>query len=238
MEEAELRASVGDLPGEDPSRADCCQAGNLALFSVLKKRELAGLAEPIELLNLRKRDVLYEPGVPATHVFALHRGIVKLVHYARDGSERIVRLLRRGDVAGLESLVGHAHQHHAVALDPVVACRIPAGIVNQLGRELPHFRQELMRHWHLAVVSADILLTQLATGLTRERIARLLIHLAESEPDHTCRIPSRTEIASMLGVTTESISRNMAQFRRDGMIRSFERKRVQVDIHALRAVAF
>jgi CRP-like cAMP-binding protein len=187
---------------------------------------------------LRKRDVLYEPGFAATDVFALQRGIVKLVHYARDGSARIVRLLRPGDVAGLESLVGHAHQHHAVALDRVVACRIPAGIVIQLGRDLPHFREELMRHWRHAVVAADILLTELATEPTRERIARLLIHLAESEPDHTCRIPARTEIADMLGVTTESVSRNMAQFRRDGMIRSLERKRVQVDIHALRAVAF
>ena len=233
-----MSVAVNDLPEKDPFRIDGCHAGDLALFSVLKKRDLAGLEVPIEHLTLRKGDALYDPDVPATHVFVLHRGIVKLVHYARDGSERIVRLLRRGDVAGLESLVGHAHKHHAVALDPVVACRIPAGILNRLGRELPDFRQELMRHWHHAVVSADILLTQLATGRTRERIARLLIHLAESEADQTCPIPSRTDIASMLGVTTESISRNMARFRREGMIRPFERKRVQVDIHALRAVAF
>lgn len=222
---------------EGPPQCERCGIRHLVLFSDLERDDFRLIHEPVDELRFGKGDKLYREGDGSDHVFTIRDGVVKLTHYSSGGEERIVRLLKRGDVTGLEALLGEPYQHHAVVVDPVLVCRIPVSVVDRLSHELPHFHYQLLTRWQRAVDEADAWLTDLGTGPVRARVARLMLRLVEGEPTGTCFMPTREDMGAMLGVTTESVSRATAEFKRDGLIEYVGPSRVQPRIDALRRIA-
>ena len=222
---------------QGPPQCEHCGVRHLVLFADLEQDDFALIHEPIDELHFDKGEMLYRSDEPADHVFTVREGVVKLVHYTADGDERIVRLLRRGDVTGLEALLGEPYHQHAVAIEPVLTCRIPANVVADISRRQPRFHRQLLMRWQRAVDEADAWLTDLGTGPVRTRVARLLLRLAENEPDAICFMPTREDMGAILGVTTESVSRATAELKRTGVIAYVAPGRVHVDIASLARLA-
>jgi CRP-like cAMP-binding protein len=80
-------------------------------------------------------------------------------------------------------------------------------------------------------------LTELATGSTQVRVARLLIHLVGDDPVGSCYLPGREDIAAIVGTATETASRVVAEFRRTGFIEESGSHRVRVDQGMLGKIA-
>ena len=222
---------------QGPSQCEECGIRHLVLFSALEKDEFALIHDPIDEISFHKGKRLYREGEAPRHVFTVREGAVKLVHYLSDGSERIVRLLVPGDVAGLEALLGQAYQHDAVVIDAALTCRIPVRAVNQLARDLPHFHRQLMMRWQDAVNAADNWLTELGTGSARARVARLLLHFARTSPDRACFMPTREDMGAMLGVSTETVSRITADFKRAGLLEYIAPHRARIRTDAMGELA-
>ncbi len=206
------------------SAASCrdCGIRDLVLFADLRDGDFGLIHQPIDSLCFAPGATLYSAGDGACSLFTIRAGLVKLVQFLPDGAQRIVRLLRPGAVAGLEVLTGGAFAHTAIALQPVTACRIPREVVDRLCRETPRLHSQLMLRWHQALSQADEWLTGLSTGSARQRVARLFLHLLAEpeEPAHPdrCRLFSREDVGAMLGITTETASRTVAEFKRQGLI--------------------
>lgn len=208
----------------------------MVLFSDLRREDFALIHEPIDEVELEAGEHLYRAGAEGRHVFTLREGVVKLVRYLPDGTQRIVRLLRQGDVAGLEATLAQPYQHHAVVLDRAVACRIPTSTIQTLSEQTPRLHRQLMQRWQRAVAEADAWVTELSTGPARQRVAHLLLKLAEySDPD-SLYIPSREDIGAMLGITTETASRVIADLRRQGLIERVGPGRHRVEVERLKAL--
>jgi CRP-like cAMP-binding protein len=222
---------------EGPPQCEECGIRDLVLFSRLERDDFALIHEPIDEIPFGKEEMPYRAGDASDHVFTIREGVIKLVHYSKRGTERIVRLLKRGDVAGLEALLGQSYHHHAVVLDPALTCRIPVSVVNHLSRELPRFHYELLTRWQHAVDEADTWLTELGTGPVKARVARLLLRLADGELSNGCFMPTREDMGAMLGVTTESVSRITAEFKRAGLIDYVAPSRVRIHSEALQQLA-
>lgn len=232
-----MNEAAGERVWQGPSQCENCGIRHLVLFSVLQKDEFALIHEPIDELHFDKGRALYREGDPGNYVFTVREGVIKLVHYASNGDERIVRLLRRGDVAGLEALLGQPYYQEAIALDSVLTCRIPVRVINDMYQRLPNFHRELMSRWQQAVNEADAWLTDLGTGAVKARVARLLLRLVEAEPGDTCFMPTREDIGSMLAVTTESVSRTTADFKRTGLIEHVAPQRIKVNVDSIKQLA-
>ena len=166
---------------EGPPQCEYCQIRNIAIFSALQEQDFALIHEPIYEHRFVKGEALYRAGEPGHKLFTVREGCVKLMDYTANGDERIVRLLRHGDVAGLEALIDPTYQHNAVALNATLTCCIPVSVVNQLSEQLPNLHYQLLSRWQRAVSDADAGLTELGTGTVKARVARLLIRLAEAE---------------------------------------------------------
>lgn len=221
---------------EGPPQCRSCGIRHLVLFSELRKEDFALIHEPIDEVQLEAGEHLYRAGAEARHVFTLREGLVKLVRYLPDGTQRIVRLLRQGDVAGLEATLGGTYQHHAVVLDPVLVCRIPVSTIQTLSANTPRLHQQLMRRWQQAVDEADAWVTELSTGPARQRVAHLLLKLAEYSDPESLFIPSREDVGAMLGITTETASRVIADLRRRGVIERAAPGRYRLDVERLQAL--
>jgi len=70
-----------------------------------------------------------------------------------------------------------------------------------------------MARWQQALNEADAWLTQFTTGTARQRVARLLLRLACPASDHRLRLFGREDMAAMVGLTTETVSRTIAELR-------------------------
>jgi len=201
-------------------RAKCtvCDVRNFVLFSGLSMGELDTILQPIDNLHVLQNAVLYEQGAAAPYVYTLRHGLIKLKVDLPNGGQRIVRLLRPGDVAGMETLVGERYHHTAIALHDADVCRIPREVVLQLDKTNPSVHQALQQRWQRSVDQADHFIVALSTGPAEARMARLLITLGCDGTLSETLLPSREDMGALLGITTETASRIMAEFRRRGLI--------------------
>ncbi|MBU1690119.1 MAG: Crp/Fnr family transcriptional regulator [Gammaproteobacteria bacterium] len=203
-----------------PGGSNCvsCSIRKTVLFAGLEISDCESIHHPIDDIALAPNEVLYRAGDPARAVFTIRSGLLKLVQYLPDGRQRIVRLLRATDVTGLEALLGQPYQHDAIVLQQSEICRIPLEVIQRLDQENHKLRKELMVRWQRALDEADAWLTQLATGSARARMARLLLRLVSGREGNSCELFGREDMGSMLGITTETASRIIAEFKRSGAL--------------------
>lgn len=200
------------------SECRSCSIRNSVLFAGLTEEDFTQLHRPIEQLSLKIGERLYGAGESGTNMFTIRSGLVKLVQYLPDGTQRIVRLLKSTDVVGLEILLDSRYQHDAIALQPTELCAYPAKAVDALSLENPKLHHELMQRWKKALSAADAWVTELSTGSAKQRIARLILQLVRDEESSECLLFGREDMGAMLGITTETASRTIADFKRKGLI--------------------
>ena len=200
--------------------ADCthCALRNSVLFAGLGEADFEKIHKPIDQFILPAGTTLYHTGDDANYMYTIRSGVVKLNQYLADGNQRIVRLGFATDVIGLEALLEPTYKHDAIALRDIEVCRLPVSVVNQLSEENSVLHKELLQRWQQALNDADSWLTQLSTGSARQRMASLLLKLAEKFPEDQCELFNREDIGSMLGITTETASRTIAEFKRNELI--------------------
>ena len=220
---------------------DCVNCGmrEQSLFADLTHEDFRLINQPVHDLQVEAHSTLFDEGSPGQFLYTIRTGLVKLVRYQTDGSQRIVRLLTAGDIAGLETTASPTYDSTAITLTPVTACRVPAPVIQRLEMESPRLHGQLVRKWHEALNQADDFIADLASGSARQRLARLLLRLAASDPGQQILLPSREDVGAMLGITTETASRAVASFRREGLLQSLDRqgRRFRVDAGALNTVA-
>ncbi|MGD2073601.1 MAG: Crp/Fnr family transcriptional regulator [Gammaproteobacteria bacterium] len=234
----EKQVTVGRLD-EPPSTTDPADGlAELGLDSTLLTllRDSLGTAR---LWRYEAGDTLYHEGSDVEALYVIRRGRIKLLSYLPDGRARILRLHKRGGIIGLNGLLGEVHEHTAVAVDPLEVYRIPLGSVGPLKEHDPVAYSHLLEQWHSYLNYADTWITQFSTGPIRGRVARLLLFLADLDEDSgpgEVTLLSGEEMAEVLGVTPESVSRVLADFKRRRLLLAVgenDTERFRVDLNAL-----
>ncbi len=215
-------------------KADClnCTIRSSALFSGLTEEDFQLLHQPVDQMTLKAGGLLYDMHQSGQHLFTLRSGLVKLVRYLPDGTQRIVRLAAGTDVLGLELMVGEQYEHAVIALRTTELCRYPVEAVHRLSRRNRALHRDLMARWQKALTEADVWLTQLSTGSAKRRLANLLLRLVDDNGQ--CQLFSREDIGSILSITTETASRTISEFRRNGLMRALNHNRFVLDIAGLK----
>lgn len=219
--------------------ADClnCSLRASVLFSGLEESDFARIHDPIDQYEIKPGTALYHGGDAGEYLFTVRTGAIKLVQFLPDGGQRIVRLVRTTDVLGLEALIEDRYHHDAVALQPTQVCRFPARLVRRLGQERPKLHHELMARWQRALSEADAWLTELSTGSARQRVARLLLRLVRDSASSECQLFGREDMGAMLGITTETTSRTIAEYKRQSLLVETTPNLFLLDVPNLRRIA-
>ncbi len=219
--------------------ANClnCSLRTSVLFSGLEEPDFARIHDPIDQYHIKAGTVLYRGGDAGDYMFTVRTGTLKLVQFLPDGGQRIVRIARSTDVLGLEALLDDRYHHDAVALQPTEVCRFPARLVRRLGQESPKLHHELMARWQRALSEADAWLTELSTGSARQRVARLLLRLVGDNASSECPLFSREDMGAMLGITTETTSRTIAEYKRQSLLVETSPNLCLLDVPNLRRIA-
>lgn len=223
-------------------RKDCqsCCLSEIAVSTDFEAHSQEPDFRRINHLSYQSGEVLFHEGDPGESVYSVRSGLIKLVHYQQNGTERIVRLLKKGGMAGLEVFVCQRYHHTAIVVRSVDACRIPTGILSRLSAIKPRFYDMLLQRWQEDLDLADFWICQFSTGSTEARVARLLLFLiefGELEPGVAVHLLSRQDMAGILGVTCESVCRMISHFRHAGVLLRDSPGLYQCDVHALKQIA-
>ncbi len=214
-----------------------CSIRTSVLFGGLEEDEFKKIHDPIHQFALEPGTVLYSAGSEARNLYTVRSGLIKLVQYLPDGSYRIVRLGLPTDLIGLEAVLGQPYGHEAVVLQKAEVCQLPVHLIRQLYQESPGLHEELMCRWHRALSEADSWLTAFSTGTARQRVARLILKLCSLEHGQISQLFSREDMGAMLGITTETASRIIAEFKRKGLLQEQAGQCMACDIGALELLA-
>ena len=209
--------------------SDCrnCGIRDMVLFADLKEEDFNLIHAPIDDLLFNTGESLFQMGDAASYLLTLRVGMVKLVRNLPDGRQRIVRVLRPGDVIGLEALFAPAYDTEAVALQSVKVCRLPVEVIHRLNRETPRLHQQLMAKWHQSLKEADDWLADLNFGNARQRLAGLVLKMnarsGESDDPEMVTLFSRDDMGAMLDLKLETVSRTLNAFVREGALEQQDR---------------
>lgn len=157
-------------------------------------------------------------GHAGTNLYSLCEGLVKLEQGLPDGQMRTVRVLKPGDLLGLELLSGQVNRYTATTLSQARACRTPVQQVWDMAQDDGQLRRLLISQWQQSLDEADFVIAQLSTGPARQRVARLLMHLTRRQAHELGQVMPREDMASLLGLTPETVSRTCASFKREGIL--------------------
>jgi CRP/FNR family transcriptional regulator, anaerobic regulatory protein len=163
------------------------------------------------------KEVIYRESDRVDRIYVIRSGLVKLLSYLPNGRARIVRLHAGNHWIGLEGLLGQPYEHTAIAVGDVEVQHIAIHSLQRLNRDNPGVLGQLLCQWHGALVHADRWISDFSTGGIKPRVARLLEFLAELEygqPLDRVELLTVCEMAEILGVTQESVSRILATFKR------------------------
>lgn len=201
-----------------------CPVRDRAACSVLTPQERAELARSGRLRRLKRGEVLFAAGDENAACATLISGALKVTAFDEEGTERILALVHPAGFVG-ELFAPFAH-HDVVALTDSELCVFPR---SDMGRALelhPKLTQALLRRSQEDLHQSRNLLALSGRRSAAERVGAMLIGLAEAASESPCHparqfdLPmTRGEIAGMLGLTIETVSRAITRFEREGVIR-------------------
>jgi len=206
--------------------SDCrnCGIRDMVLFANLNEHDFALIHAPIDDLEFAQGNSLYGEGDAAQGIFTLRSGMIKLVRSTVDGRPRIVRVLRTGDVVGIEALAGKCYDSDAVSLTPVTVCRIPLSVIQKLASNSPRMYSQLMHKWQHALKDADDWLADMNFGTARQRVGNLVMKMrSPSNPDVSVLF-SREDMGAMLDLKLETVSREISRLVREEVIQPLDKQ--------------
>lgn len=210
------------LPSGHPCQG--CEVRDKAVCGVLDCSDLAQLRTIGWTLKLASGQTLFHEGDPATRVFTLTTGTLKLYKLLADGRRQVTGFLQPGDFLGIS--IDDEHAFSAEALEPSQLCWFPRVRFDNFIENQAAMERELYRMAAHELAAAQQQFVLLGRKTARERIASFLILLDERaertarSPAATVRLPmSRSDIADYLGLTKETVSREISALKRSGIIR-------------------
>ena len=210
------------LPSGHPCQG--CEVRDRAVCGVLDCDRLEQFRNLGWTLKLDTGQALFHEGDPATRVFTLTKGTLKLYKLLPDGRRQVTGFMHPGDFLGMS--MDDEHAFSAEALEDAQLCWFPRNRFDDFVEGHGSMERELYRMAAHELAAAQQQMVLLGRKTATERLASFLLHLGKrseqlpGRPDKIVRLAmSRSDIADYLGLTKETVSRVFSSFRRDRVIR-------------------
>jgi len=220
---------------ENPGNCFTCQSRGRTEWCVLTDDELSLVDRGKVTRQYLPGDVIFHEGDECRGVHCIESGLIGIRKMDAAGNEILLRLNHPGDTMGYRSfLAGNDHNNSAKALEPSVICLVSGTTVRSLLEKNPALGLRFLKHAAKDLDDAEEKVLQTTTLPVRARFAHLLLVLknrygiAGEDGSLILELPlSRQDMAAMIGIRPESMSRAIRSFEEDD-IAHFSGRRVQV----------
>lgn len=164
--------------------------------------------------RIEAKEHVFCDGDLRTHVFRIEEGVVALSKLLGDGRRQIIEFAYPGDYIGLGTLREHIFDAQATCAVKV-RCLSAAALEQEASRDAS-LALRLYKAVSAELAAARSLLVSVGQQSAMERLAGFLLGLSErgETNDHVVKLPMRrSDIADLLGLTIETVSRTITKLR-------------------------
>lgn len=219
-------------------KVDCinCRLSGVCLANGLNKEE----ASKLETIVKRKRPIkqdeyLFRQEEQCTSLFIVKSGSFRSFIWDINGGEQTIGFYLPGEMLGFDALRQNGRYHcTTMALETASVCEIPLDRLNDLCASIPKLQSQLMCIIGSHIVSEQDNIVLLGNRSATEKMATFLFMLSQryhalgySSTEFNLTMP-RHDIANFLGLTIETVSRQLSYLTKIGAI-TIKHRGVQIN---------
>ena len=202
-------------PNEKMKCGECATRGK-SLFCSLKGEELTTIDESKFHQHYKAGQNLFYAGNPASGVFCILSGTVKLEVQDEEGKTQIAQVYSKGGMIGYRALFSEeTYLSSAIAVEPTELCFIPKATILELVKKNPGLALNFLKQLSDDFRMMETRLHRVSSNTAVERIAEALLFLRENFQEKNW---TRKEISEWASTTTETVIRTLADFESEGLI--------------------
>jgi CRP/FNR family transcriptional regulator len=201
-----------------------CPVRDRAACASLSEGERAALARGGRTRILKRGEMLFAAGDDNQACATLIEGALKVASTDEDGTEHILALIHPAGFVG--ELFQPFAYHDVVALADSRLCVFARSEMEDALRRHPALSEALLRRSQEDLHQSRKWMALSARRGASDKIAALILELAQAASHSPCHaagsfeLPlTRGEIAALLGLTIETVSRSLTALEDDGLIR-------------------
>ncbi|WP_114227459.1 MULTISPECIES: Crp/Fnr family transcriptional regulator [Sphingomonas] len=212
---------------------DSCPVRDRAACAALDSAERDDLARLGRHRRLAAGETLFAAGEASDACATLVRGALKISALDAGGTERILSLVHPAGFVG--ELFTPLARFDVVALAPSEVCLFSRAEYERAVERYPALARALLRRSSEDLFAARSLTAMVGRHTARERVGTFLLAMADAASESPCHpaarfeLPlSRAELAGLLGLTIETVSRVVGALEADGAIRRHGRRGIEL----------
>ncbi|WP_310467623.1 Crp/Fnr family transcriptional regulator [Sphingomonas sp.] len=206
-----------------PLACAACPVRDRAACSALSGDERDDLARLGHHRTLKRGETLFASGDKNFACATLISGALKIGSFGADGTERILSLVHPAGFVG--EMFAPVARHDVVALTDSRLCVFPGHSYEAAVERFPALGRALLRRSAEDLFASRSMIDLMSRRTAKQRVAGFLLAMAQAASTSPCHaagefeLPlSRGEIAGMLGLTIETVSRQFTALERAGLI--------------------
>lgn len=173
-------------------------------------------------VEFKHGETLFMQGQASSSLYALTEGMVKICTHTPDGREQIVGLsCPRNLLVGLQSLNDDRYAYTAIAATPVKACRMNQRALLARVRDRGDIGMRLIEAINAQLAHSRALMVVMGHRCAAAKIAAFIMLMVPKSTNGNGDVSmpfSRVEMASLLGLSEETVCRSMAMMKRMGAV--------------------
>ncbi|MEX0704595.1 MAG: Crp/Fnr family transcriptional regulator [Planctomycetales bacterium] len=195
------------------------------LFERLTSEQTAALERRSRSRTFDRGDLIYLPSDRNESVLLLTSGRVKIYHLTAEGKQAVLALVEPGEIFGELAVFGEGRREEfAETMEKSTLVLIPGEAVRELMEQHPLVSMQVTRLMGLRRQQVERRLKSLLFRSNRERLAFLLLELAEKygQPSSQSILIgirlSHQELANIIGSTRETVTVLLGELQAEGLI--------------------
>ncbi|GIW81227.1 MAG: cAMP-binding protein [Gemmatales bacterium] len=206
-----------------------------SLFESLTTEQIERLEKRALIRKFAKRSFVYLPTEPGQSVLVVARGRIKIKDITPDGRETILAFIDEGELFGELAILDEpsSRQEYAEAVVDSEIVVVPREDLLWLMEQRPDIALSITKLVGLRRKRIENRLRNVLFLSSRDRMIRTLVELVETHgtingQEAAIHLPlSHQEIASLIGVTRETVTIVLGQLQSEGLVR-IQRRRIQI----------
>lgn len=202
---------------------------HVSVFAPLAEADRRVVAERLRPRRYAPNEIVFHRGDPASQLYILVAGTVKISLLDEYGHEAVVALLRGGDVFGELALFDEEARSATVVAVTETVCYLLAreDFLSVLERSTAAMRQ-MLRLLAKTVRRSTTRVEDLVFLDVPSRVAKVLLDLAEISGTEVAEIAmTQDDLAAMVGATRVSVNRVLASLEARGIV-TVGRRRIEI----------
>lgn len=193
---------------------------DIPLFKGLSAADLGAIKACLREKEFKKGQILFTEGACCSRIFFVRSGRVKVYRLGSSGREQILQMLGEGDTCACNpGTAGWSCASTAETLAATSVWFLSASDYTKLLDRSPSLARSLNKLFAERIRCLNSLVEEVSLKDTRKRLVKFLLDLAAETGGNIASLSfTREELAQRLGMTRETVERQIGQLKKRSLI--------------------